>query len=187
MAVEDLWVVSFDSTYLEWTEVGNSPYLHDTDLDRVYETTNNQREGYFGFSNPTGSGADTINSVKFRVETKMTYSGMIGLVMLQVYLHDGTADNALTKVPPNLNAYAWAELDVSAILNTWAKITAAKIYVKMVDEFGACTLYVRRALLRVDYTVAPPPPPPGRAYAMESLIKDSIVNPIEEPLGSAWR
>jgi len=154
MTVEELYVNAFDSTYIEWTEVPPTPYLDNNDLNYIYVTTskiNMFKEGCWTF--PSSSGSGTINSVKLRFESKR--SNVSGDAGVSVYVWDGSSwffyDGALF---PISTSYGWEELDVSSILNSWAKINAAKIYLETQTAIGITdTVYYRRCTRKVDYGV----------------------------------
>ncbi|MGQ9624779.1 MAG: hypothetical protein ACUVT9_05350 [Candidatus Bathycorpusculaceae bacterium] len=151
--VEEVYVNAFDGTYVAWTEVGSSPYLHDTDADyisRLTSKTTTYKEGNWSF--PSSSGSGTINSVKLRFETKRT--DLDGDSWAQVYVYDGASWISVGNIYFASTSYAWEEINVSSILNTWAKINAAKVYLITTKAIGITdTIYVRRCTRKVDYTV----------------------------------
>jgi len=152
MTVEEIYVNAFDATYVAWAEVGNTPYLHDTDTDyisRLTSKTLTYSEGIWTFPNSAGSG--TITSVKLRFETKR--SSLLGDDEgVIVYVWDGASWVNAGYIALWSTSYAWEELDVSSILNTWAKINGAQVYLETTTAVGVTsTLYVRRCTRKVDY------------------------------------
>ena len=153
MTVEEVYTNSFDNTYVDWTEVGNSPYLHDTDtdyIDKLTSKTKTYSEGCWSFPNSAGSG--TITNVKLRFENYRTnlYADDSGVV---VYVWDGASWVYAGTLTLMWTSYAWEEIDVSSILNSWAKINGAKVYIVATMAIGITnTLYVRRLTRKVDYT-----------------------------------
>lgn len=150
MPIEEGYTDAFDASTVAWVEVGNSPYLHDTDadyIDRASSKLASYQEGNWTF--PASAGSGTINSVKLRVEDRR--SNASGDASVVIYVWDGSAWNALSLFC-SWTAYAWEEIDVSAILNTWAKINAAKVYV-VLGRAGVQTdtSYIRRLTRKVDY------------------------------------
>ena len=146
MTVEEVYTNSFDASLVAWTEYGNSPYLQDTDTDYI-GTSASSEEGYWTF--PNSAGSNTINSVKLRLQYKMAIKGA---GVCTVYVFDGTSWFEAGIISAQSTAYTWKEFDVSAILNTWAKINAAKVYLGY-EKFKTGSFYVRRLTRKVDYTV----------------------------------
>ena len=153
MTVEEVYVNAFDNGLHAWTAVGNSPYLHDTDadyIDRLTSKTAVYDEGAWFF--PNSAGSNTINSVKLRFEThrnKLTADDD-GVV---VYVYDGTSWINAGSIPVTGTSYAWEEIDVSSILNSWAKINGAEVYLETTKAMSVTdVVYVRRCTRKVDYS-----------------------------------
>jgi len=156
MTVEEVYTNSFDATYVAWVEVGNSPYLHNTDTDYIYQVSARlvaYNEGCWSF--PASAGSGTINSVKLRLEARR--SNVSGDASIAVYVWDGSSWVNVGSISPSSTSYEWFEFDVSSTLNTWDKINGAKVYV-MLSRYGAQsdTLYIRRLTRKVDYTAGLP-------------------------------
>jgi len=162
MTVEEVYTNAFDARLVAWTEIGDTPYLNDSDTNYIYTGTSLRTEGDWTFPNSAGSG--TINSVKLRLESLINPAD-VGFV--EVYVWDGTAW-VYTGYVGLGEAYAWFELDVSAILNTWAKINGAEVYVKYVLVEPPGYGYVRRLTRKVDYTAG------GAAYKRALIIGGHI-------------
>jgi len=151
LTVEEVYTNAFDATYVAWIEVGSSPYLHNTDTDYIYRLTSKTltyKEGCWSFPNSAGSG--TINSVKLRFEDYR--SNLAGDAGVDVYVWDGTSWVYASCLSSYHTSYAWEELDVSSILNTWDKINGAKVYLEVMTATLTDTIYVRRLTRKVDYT-----------------------------------
>jgi len=153
MTAEEVYTNSFDATYVAWVEVGNTPYLHNTDTDYIDRTSGRlatYNEGCWSF--PSSAGSGTINSVKVRLEA--CRSNVAGDASVEVYIWNGASWVDVGTITPGSTSYAWFEFDVSTTLNTWDKINGAKVYV-MLSRYGAKsdTLYVRRLTRKVDYTL----------------------------------
>jgi len=146
MTTEEVYTDAIDNTYLEWTGVGNTPYLQNTDSDLINKNIAGKKEGCWTFPNSVGSG--TINSVKLRFEGRVSIVDANGW---RVYVWDGSSwINAGAFYPPS-TSYAWYEKDVSTILNTWTKINGCKVYIVSIRASGI--IYVRRLTRKVDYSV----------------------------------
>ena len=153
MTVEEVYTNAFDNTYVAWVEVGSSPYLHASDadyIDKLTSKTTTYKEGNWSFPNSAGSG--TITSVKLRFEVKR--SDLLGDDLgVTVYVWNGASWISVGILALDSTSYAWEEIDVSSILDTWAKINGAKVYLRTTNASAkTCTLYVRRCTRKVDYT-----------------------------------
>ena len=152
MTIEEIYVNDFDSTYVVWTEQPPTPYLQDESSSYIYKSTSKRgtfKEGCWTFSSSSGLG--TITSVKLRFEEKQT--NLDGDASISVYVWNGSSWSLAGTIYPVSTSYAWEELNVSSILNTWAKINAAKIYLETEEATGVTsTIYIRRCTRKVDYT-----------------------------------
>ena len=148
MPLEELFVDAHDNTLLEWLRTGAAPYLNDSSLNYIDTDAINNREGYFDFEDSMGSG--TINSVKLRLESRYTFTDFIGGFEVRVYIYDGSDWHDIgTFWAPS--SYDWIEIDISAIIDSWAKIDGCRMYVKSVTEVGQSVVFIRRGKLVVDY------------------------------------
>ena len=143
--VEEVYVNSFDGTEVAWTEVGSSPYLHNSDADYIYTPVNNRYESKFGFPNSAGSG--TINSVKIRVEVMNTYIDIGASTQVLVWNGGSWVSLGYASSP---DVYTWVEYDVTSILTTWELINGAKLRFR--SSLWDGIIYVRRATRKVTYT-----------------------------------
>jgi len=148
MTTEEVYTNAFDARLVAWTEVGNSPYLHDTNTDYVYTGTNLAEEGDWTF--PASAGSGTINSVKLRLQNRLS---VIDCGEAEVYVWNGISWVYVGVIGTYGLDYSWEEIDVSAILNTWDKINGAEVYLHYIKDLTGY-IYVRRLTRKVDYTVA---------------------------------
>lgn len=119
------WVSNFDLTNVAWTETGVAPYLQDSDGDYVDTATRNIVEGFFEFAASGDPGTNVIDSVLLYIETQQAAGGDD---QIQVDMQaTGVALFTVTTLTPNAGAYTYQNFDVSASLNTWAKIDSAEI------------------------------------------------------------
>jgi hypothetical protein len=144
MTVEEIYTNAFSARLTGWTVTGSSPYLQNTNTDYIRTAVNLREEGDWTFPNSAGSG--TINSVKLEFEG---YLSTAGCGTVEVYVWDGSSWIDVATIVFD-TAYSWKEVDVSTVLNTWAKINGAKVYVHY-DRGVAGTCYVRRLTRKVDY------------------------------------
>ena len=140
---------AFDSTYLDWTEVGASPYLHtDSTADQIKTGTPpwGQKEGLFGFADLGGT-AETIYTVKLYVKAMVQgYSAKIS-----VHLYDGASTFKIGYLNPCPYGYGYTEFNCIAILDTPTKVNNAKIYLEMETGYHAL-VGVIYAYLHVEYS-----------------------------------
>jgi len=145
LTVEEVYTNAFSARLTAWIETGNSPYLQDTNTDFIEMEEESGDEGDWTFPNSAGSG--TINSVKLRLEARKS-AATSGST--RVYVWDGSAWISLGSLSLT-TSYAWYELDVTSILNSWAKINGAKVYVHYTYYLSTVN-FVRRLTRKVDYT-----------------------------------
>lgn len=120
--------------------------MNDSDANYISVALDAKEEGDWTFAASAGSG--TITSIKLRLEALLTVADCGSL---EVYVWNGTAWVLAASYSPNYSSYAWREIDVSAILNTWAKINGAEVYVLYSKDLtGTCR--VRRLTRKVDYS-----------------------------------
>ena len=150
MTVEEVYTNTFDARLLAWTEVGVTPYLQNTDADSINTNTDLREEGDWTF--PVSAGSGTINSIKLRLENRLT---VLDCGSADVYVWDGTSWVYVGVIGAwnTFGTFNWEEIDVSAILNTWAKINACEVYFHY-NKFLTGIIHVRRLTRKVDYTVA---------------------------------
>jgi len=164
MGTLQLWVSVLGTERTGWTRVGTSPYLNaqDQPTNYVYSIVKKAEIGDFDFQDTAQTG--TINSVTLYVYGQAaTGSGQT------FYIWDGVT---WTSYNPTLPAtWGWASIAVP-VLNTWAKINGAKLYIFHFNTTARTD--VDAAYLLVDYT------PPG---AVETVVaKDFPIAHLEVPV-----
>lgn len=147
----DLICNTFDSTYVDWTENGDSPYLdtqNDVDNIRIMTPPINQKEGYFGFDDLVGT-AQTIYTAKLYVKANVQgYAQKVA-----VYLNDGVSNYKIGYLNLCVYGYGYTEFNCINILDTPTKVNAAKIYFNL--EFGYHTIVtVIYAYIHVEYSTS---------------------------------
>ena len=150
MTTETLYVNGFNSVQEQWTKVGASPWLNDSDSTYIYTKTDEFWHEEFTFAN--GSGSGTINSVHLYMEIQ---GSALRNDFVVVDVHDGTSWNNIANLDPDNDVYQWFNFDISTMLNSWTKIDAAKLRVQYQRSGSPGTehIYIRRAYLYVDYTI----------------------------------
>lgn len=141
---ENLFVNSLDSTYVEWSTYGTSPYLGDNN-DYIYTDVNDERHGYFGFAD-LGGQVDSLTSVTISCEAKAMAAGL----KIDVYIYDGSWHN-VGQLSGLTSSYDYYDIDISSLMNTVSKINNCKAYFQA-DLSSAYDVYIRRAKLVVIYT-----------------------------------
>jgi len=148
MATEELYVDGLGAERGAWTRVGTTPYLdaQDQPSHYVHNAVKKAEIGDFTFAN-TAHSADTLNSV-----TLYVYARKVGPPTLDIFLWNGTSwtDSGLAVDVDGL--WSWEFVDVSAILDTWAKVDGAKMYIKQPNDIDQSE--VDAAYLLINYTVA---------------------------------
>ncbi|KPJ70916.1 hypothetical protein AMJ52_09300, partial [candidate division TA06 bacterium DG_78] len=121
---EYLYVDGFGAEKTEWTEGGSAPYLDaiDDPLNRVYTAADAAQEGDWTFADSTFVGSFSSSQIELYCEQWGT------LETISVYIHDGSSWSNVGSITPDAS-YSWKTLDTSSVLNTEAKIDAAKMYV----------------------------------------------------------
>jgi len=153
VTVEEVYTDAFDATYVAWTETGASPYLNDSDANYIYTSLTAKSEGHWTFPASAGSGA--INSVKLRFKVKAgSYGDSSSAIVVKVW--NGASWVTAGTIYLDSTVYGWKEIDVSAILDTWAKINGAKVHVTsaVTAPLDPDPIYCNRLTRKVDYTAA---------------------------------
>lgn len=145
----DLICDSFDSTYVDWTENGSSPYLDtDSDVDNIATGTppNNRKEGYFGFDDLVGT-AERIYGIKLYIKSNIQgYASKIA-----VHLNDGTSNYNLGYLTVCPYGYGYTEFNCITVLDTPTKVNNAKIYFDLESGYHAMVTVIY-AYFHVEYS-----------------------------------
>lgn len=140
---------SFDSTYVDWTENGSSPYLHiDSDADNIATGTppTHRKEGYFGFDDLIGT-AERIYGIKLYIKSNIQgYTSKIA-----VHLNDGTSDYNLGYLTVYPYGYGYTEFNCITVLDTPTKVNNAKIYFELESGYHAMVKVIY-AYFHVEYS-----------------------------------
>ena len=159
LSEEYLYVDGFNSTNTQWTTVGSSPYLNNDTSSYIYDATDYHKEGWFSFQDPTYSG---ISSVKIQFECKCA-----GNEYFDFQITDGV--NTYTYSITSLSSsYDWKESDITSILNTWERISNARMSITFRRNGRTSdTVYIRRARLLVGYDTT--------AWGIKSILGSTTV------------
>lgn len=151
MATEQVYINSYSEVNREWTENGSTPYLSN-DNDIIYTDLDEYLHDEFGFADPVNID-DILESVVIWFEVSGPSARNDQFVP---YIHDGSSWQLLTFIDPDTNGYAWYNQDISSILDTWTKITNAKLRCRYNRSGSPSTqiIYIRRAYLLITYTEA---------------------------------
>jgi len=125
---EELYVNLYTVTSRNaWTKVGTTPYLDAIDypINYIHDDTNEDEIGNFDFAD---SAETTVpQSVLLRIHCRKEVSGGT----IKVYIDSGAGFVDAGTITPDAD-WAWKELDVKVILDTYEKVNAAKIYLRHV-------------------------------------------------------
>jgi len=141
-----LYVNSNDTSRMDWSEIGIQPYLDVVDHDLgepnyVATDVGDALEGDFGFMD-SGRSTETITSVTVQI-----YGLHATGNNLEVFVWDSSSWTSLGE-QAFTSSWGWVNYTATTVLNTWAKIDAAKIYLKT----SASGIYnVDCARLQVEY------------------------------------
>jgi len=122
----------FDATYVDWTEVGSSPYLGAIDYPVNYiisVTGASKFEGIWDFPNSGAENSETLTGVTVDLYASSVDDKEIGKAGILIWVYDGTSWTALTTLTPD-TTFSWKSKDISSIINTWAKLDACRIYIR---------------------------------------------------------
>lgn len=151
MGTESLYVNGFNSVNEQWTETGASPWLNDNTVNYIETSSDEAWHEEFTFSDHSGS--ETLNSATLYVEVRGN-SGRNDYVVIDIY--DGSSWSNVASLDPDNDVYQWFNYDVDTILDSWVKVNAARLRVQYQRSGSPAvkTIYIRRAYIYVDYSVA---------------------------------
>lgn len=139
-----------DTRTPKWGTVGANPWLDAGDASYISSAGNNFKSGDYSFPNSAGGGSDIINSVKLRFKDRI--GNINGMNTVDVYVYDGTSWSYAGSLAPSWILFQYdIDIDVSAILNSWAKINAANVYVQLI-RFDGYAIAISELIRVVDYT-----------------------------------
>ena len=122
-----LWVDGFGAEKDQWAKVGNSPYLKWGASDYIWEITDGEETGDYIFEDTAQAGYPTV------VEVELYLKHDVGTDTVTVFIHDGVQGHEAGTIIPDVD-YSFKTLDVSSIINTFAKANAAKMYLRYNQE-----------------------------------------------------
>jgi hypothetical protein len=107
----------------DWSTTGSPPHLNAVDgSNRIYTNTGNDQQGDYTFDDSSVSGVFSSSQIEL-------YSYQEGAgETINVFIHDGSSWNDMGSISPD-SGYSWKSIDTSSVLDTSAKIDAAKMYV----------------------------------------------------------
>jgi len=136
-----LYVNSNDTSRMDWSEIGIQPYLDAVDSNYITTNVGDAVEGDFGFVD-SGKSTGTITSVTVQIYGQHATGNN-----LEVYVWDSSSWTSLG-AQALTSSWGWVNYTATTVLNTWAKIDAAKIYLK---TSASGTYNVDCARLQVGY------------------------------------
>jgi len=136
-----LYANSNDSSRMDWSEIGIQPYLDAVDPNYVTTDVGGALEGDFGFMD-SGRSTETITSVTVQI-----YGLHATGNNLEVFVWDSSSWTSLGE-QAFTSSWGWVNYTATTVLDTWAKIDAAKIYLK---TSASGTYNVDCARLQVEY------------------------------------
>ena len=118
-----LYVTALDNSTLDWTEVGNTPYLRYIDYDVHYISTDadGNVEGDFDFEDTAQGGYPTIVEIALRIRS--TTAGDDRVI---VWIFDGSDWANIGTITPT-TSWQWLNVDISSVLDTFTKVNAAML------------------------------------------------------------
>ena len=138
-----LYVNSNDTSRMDWSEIGTQPYLDAVDSNYVTTNVANALEGDFGLMD-SGKSTETITNVTVQIYGQHTNGNNLEVFVWNSSSWTSLGTQAMT------SSWSWVNYTVTTVLNTWAKIDAAKIYLK---TSASGTYDVDCARLQIVYNV----------------------------------
>lgn len=133
MPVGHLYVNGFDNTYLDWTRVAPSPYLDTIGSGYVSAIIgSNKKSGIFDYEDT----ALTPLSAVLDFYAWGTPDPDLGYLGFYVYVYDGSSWQCAGLIQLSQATGRWYSLDVSSILNSQAKVNAARTYLQSTIRAG---------------------------------------------------
>jgi len=118
-----LYVNSNDTSRMDWSEIGTQPYLDAVDSNYATTDVAGALEGDFGFMD-SGRSTETITSVTVQI-----YGLHVTGNNLEVFVWNSSSWTSLG-AQALTSSWGWVNYTATTALDTWAKIDAAKIYLK---------------------------------------------------------
>jgi len=147
---ETLPVDNFIETKTGWTRVGASPWLNAIEVvptNYIETDVRDDEIGDFTFEYTPETGIISLVEVRLWC---MQESG--GNDQIEIYVWDGSVWSLAGTITPNPDGFTYSSVDVTAILDTWAKINNAKMYLIKKTVGAKQLVTVDYAEIRVTYT-----------------------------------
>jgi len=119
-----LYVDGVGSEHTGWIKTGVSPYLDTQDDGDVEAQLIGAEVGDFTFADTAQTGIPTAVFVQVYIKKELTRK-------VEVWIYDGSSEQLAGTITPD-TSYGWVEVDATSILNTFTKINAAKMRLKVV-------------------------------------------------------
>jgi len=145
---ETLTCNAFDSTFLNWTGTGGSPYLDAPDTNYVSTQNDDKYIGNFSFPDTSLTSFSTVTAIKIYVRTYD--NGKLG----RVYYYDGTNWARWFQIGGSeMSAWQWENSgDIDAYITSLAEINSLAITLYSESEVGTPLIRVEEAYIQVTYT-----------------------------------
>ena len=128
-----------------WVSVGTAPYLNSVNVTAYIGTTSSAMSDAFTFATATSLGAPTEVALRVQVISSATSTSITAYV----------SDNGSTYTAFPLavsSVWALSSVDLTAYLNSWAKVNASRVYFQLVTKNRQ--IYIDAASLYVTYSTA---------------------------------
>lgn len=151
-----LYVNGFDSTYVNWTVYGSSPYLNDDTSNYIRYNVNNKKEGWFSFQDLSAAYASNFSSLDQPIGATVTIGFDCKREGSDDYfnftINDGTTTYGPYSITDLPSDYDWRTYDITNIINTPRKINNARIQVTYIRSGGSASyVYIRRCRLYLNF------------------------------------
>jgi hypothetical protein len=151
-----LYVNGFDSTYVNWTGYGSTPYLNDDTNNYIRCNGNNKKEGWFSFQDLSAAYASNFSSLDQPIGATVTIEFDCKRESSDDYfnftINDGTTTYGPYSITDLPSGYDWRTYDITNIINTPRKINNAKVQVTYRQSgVSASWVYIRRCRLYVNF------------------------------------
>ena len=137
-----LYVNSYDASQTQWSRIGTNPYIASVDYPTNYVSVQsiNQLVGDFGFQD-SGKSTQPINNVTIQLYSRQSANGN-----MEVYIWDGASWSLIGQIKLT-SSFRWENYTATSVLNTWAKIDGAKMYIKSKSQQGTTEVDCSRILV----------------------------------------
>jgi len=142
---EYLYVNSFSWSRTEWVEIGNSPFLDDSDSSYIWDDDNYDRERYFYFEDSSASSGSVV-SARIQFETRGD-----GDDYFQFQIYNGYSTYGWYSITGLPSSYGWKEYDVSSILSSLSRVNNARIEIRYRTSGSTSSdVFIRRCRLIIE-------------------------------------